>query len=261
MSNGSDDSWTALRRFTPARIALGRAGGSRPTREILAFRLAHAAAIDAVHTPLDVNTLRRDVETLDLGLAVVELTTTATDGATYLQRPDFGRRLSEASRARLATMSGLAGFQPADVVLILADGLSSIAARENGPAVLRELAPLLRTAGHTLAPIALLKHGRVAAMDEIGSALRARVAVILLGERPGLQTPSSLGAYLVFGPRLGRTDAERNCLSNIRDGGLPPKVAAQKLLWLIDAALKRQLSGVALKDETHEPLLDAPKAR
>jgi ethanolamine ammonia-lyase small subunit len=245
----SADSWSGLRRFTPARIALGRAGGSRPTQELLAFRLAHAAAIDAVHAPLDMGALRRSLEALGLSLSLVELATAASDGATYLQRPDFGRRLDEPSRRTLATTGPASGGQGFDVSLIVADGLSAAAAQENGPAVLGALIPLLRAAGRTLAPVCLLKHGRVGAMDEIGAALSARVAVILLGERPGLQTPSSLGAYLVFGPRPGRTDAERNCLSNIRADGLVPGVAAQKLAWLVAASLDRKLSGVALKDE------------
>ena len=237
------DPWVALRALTPARIALGRAGASLPTAAHLEFQLAHARARDAVHDALDVARL---VEALSvLGLGTVEVRSAAPDRATYLQRPDLGRRLDARSGAALAALAA----DGVDAAFVVADGLSARAARAHAPPVLAALVPRLREAGWRLAPAVVALQGRVALGDEIGALLRARLVVVLLGERPGLSAPDSLGAYLTWEPRPGRTDAERNCVSNIRLEGLVPALAADRLHHLMLEAARRRLSGVALKDD------------
>ena len=250
MSHVTPDPWSALRRHTAARVALGRAGGSLPTAEVLAFAMDHALARDAVHSEFDVQATEESLGLL--GLPLVRLQTQVADRLTYLQRPDLGRRLGDATRAALGTLPR-PSHQP-DIALIITDGLSALAAARHAPAVLDALVPKLRTAGFTLAPLTLVRHGRVAVQDEIGAALGAKLALILIGERPGLGTPDSLGAYLVFDPKPGtRTDADRNCVSNIRPAGLPPRAAAETIYYLITESLRRRVSGVSLKDE-REPL-------
>jgi ethanolamine ammonia-lyase small subunit len=243
MANPAPDPWSSLRRHTAARIALGRAGGSLPTREVLSFSLAHAAARDAVHAELDAESLRQSLAPLVLPCLL--LASQAADRQIYLQRPDLGRRLDEVSRAALAALP--AGSP--DVALIIGDGLSPPAAQRQAPPLLDRLLPSLRTAQITIAPLSIVRQARVAIEDEIGSALGAKIAVILIGERPGLGTAHSLGAYLVHDPRSGRTDAERNCISNIRPDGMPPEDAADLLAHLIAESLRRGISGIALKDE------------
>lgn len=236
------DCWAPLRRLTAARIALGRVGGSVPTRELLAFNADHAAARDAVHAPFAAEALAGRLR--DLGLEVLPLESAAPDRPTYLRRPDLGRRLSEASRAALATRRA----EECDLAIVVSDGLSALAAEAQAAPVLAALWPRLQRAGWQLAPLCLVRLGRVAIMDEIGALLRARFALILLGERPGLGTPDSLGAYLEAAPQAGRTDAERNCVSNIRPAGLPPAAAAEKIFALLTAARQLGLSGVRLKE-------------
>lgn len=243
------DPWSALRRFTAARIALGRAGASLPTAEVLDFAIAHAAARDAVHAGLDVEALRADIEPLQL--PVLLLATLARDRLTYLQRPDLGRRLDQESRLALDAARG----SETDVVFIIADGLSAPAAQRQAPPLLARLLPMLAGTGLRVGPICIALQARVAIEDEIGEALGAKLAVILIGERPGLGTAESLGAYLVFDPAPGRTDAQRNCISNIRPGGLGTPAAAQTLHYLITESLRRRISGVGLKDD--RPALDA----
>jgi ethanolamine ammonia-lyase small subunit len=238
------DPWADLRALTPARIALGRAGGSLPTAEVLAFSAAHAAARDAVWAELDLDRVEADLS--GLGLPLVRLATRAPDRATFLRRPDLGRRLDEASAARLVEAAPAGGC---DVALLLGDGLSAAAAQAHAPALAGALVGALRARGLRPGPVALVRQARVAVEDQVGAALGARAAVILLGERPGLGSPDSLGAYLVLGPRPGRTDAERNCVSNIRPEGLPVAAAVDLVAWLLGEALRRGLSGVALKDE------------
>jgi ethanolamine ammonia-lyase small subunit len=260
------DPWDGLRRHTAARIALGRAGGSLPTREVLAFAAAHAAARDAVHEALDWDRLEADIRSLPCDVVRLESAAaaaaavasaasaaSAADRATYLQRPDLGRRLSDASAQRLDASDRKAA---PDVALVISDGLSAPAAERQVTPLLRELLPMLRTSGVTVSPAFLVRFGRVAIEDEIGARVGAKAAVILLGERPGLGSPDSLGAYLVFNPQPGRTDAERNCVSNIRPGGLPFPAAAATLHYLITEAIRRQISGVLLKDE-RDRLLDS----
>ncbi|MEC5218827.1 ethanolamine ammonia-lyase small subunit [Actimicrobium sp. GrIS 1.19] len=233
-----DNPWQALRLFTAARIALGRAGVSLPTDAQLAFQLAHAQARDAVHLELDVEQLQHA-----LGQPCLRLHSAAADRTVFLQRPDLGRRLDEPSRARLQP-------HPADLAFVLVDGLSA-------PAIMRHAAPflhlmLLRAAqqGWSVAPLCIVEQGRVAIGDEIGALLGARAVVVLIGERPGLSAPDSMGLYLTWQPRVGLTDASRNCISNVRPAGLPCAAAVDKLQYLLAEAMRRKLSGVALKDET-----------
>jgi ethanolamine ammonia-lyase small subunit len=241
----ADDPWSVLRCHTTARIGLGRTGASQPTRHHLAFQLDQARARDAVLTPLDVTRLQAELTAL--GQPAVLLRSAAGERRTYLQRPDLGRCLDGESAARLRALAG----EPADVALIIADGLSAPAVQMHAVPLLQALLPQLPAAWR-LAPLCLVEQGRVAISDEIGALLGARLAVILIGERPGLSSPDSLGAYLTYGPRVGNTDAGRNCLSNIRTAGLSYAAAAHKLHYLMGQALVRQLSGVALKDEAPE---------
>jgi len=177
---------------------------------------------------------------------VLRLASLAPDRATYLRRPDLGRQIDGASAARLAQASPPGGC---DVAIVLGDGLSATAVQHHAPALCGALAAGLRAAGLALGPLSLVRQARVAVQDPVGAALRARAAIILIGERPGLGSPDSLGAYLVFGPRTGRTDAERNCVSNVRPDGLAIAAAADLIGWLVGEALRRGLTGVALKDE------------
>lgn len=236
--------WTDLRRLTRARIALGRAGTSLPTSAHLAFQRDHARARDAVHRPLDADAVAADLR--NLGLDVLRLHSAAADRATYLQRPDLGRRLDEASSAKLAGV----GARKSDLVLAAIDGLSSLAIETNAKPFLAALLPLLAQARLSFGPTALALQGRVALGDEIGASLGARMVLVLIGERPGLSSPDSMGLYLTYAPRTGRSDAERNCISNVRPEGLSPEAAARKALYLIGEARRLGLSGVKLKDET-----------
>ncbi len=249
------DPWVDLRRRTVARIALGRAGGSQPTREQLEFRLAHARARDAVLAAFDAPGLAARLG----GLAVESA---AAGRAEYLQRPDLGRLLAPASRALLTQVA--ASLPPCDLVIIVSDGLSTLAAEMQSPPLLAALLPRLRERGWVVGPIIVAQHGRVALQDEIGEIFRASLSLMLLGERPGLGNADSLGAYFTFQPRPGRTDAERNCVSNIREGGLSPADAAVKLHRLLEQARQLQISGVSLKDELAMPALaeeNAPETR
>ncbi|MCE4555473.1 ethanolamine ammonia-lyase subunit EutC [Pelomonas cellulosilytica] len=236
--------WAALRAHTAARIGLGRAGASLPTAAHLAFQQAHAEARDAVHTPLDVDALVAGLHTL--GEAPRHVHSRAPDRATYLQRPDLGRRLSEASAATLAAVQAV----PGDLAFVLADGLSALALQRQALPLFTALRErLLAEGGWTWAPPVVATQARVALGDEAGALLNARCVVVLIGERPGLSAPDSLGVYFSWAPRLGLVDAQRNCISNVRPEGLAPDAAAAKLHVLLRDARTRQLSGVALKDE------------
>jgi len=241
----SQDPWSNLRQHTPARIALGRAGGSLPTRELLDFSLAHALARDAVHEAFEPHRLKEALAPIDLPVYYLE--SAAGDRATYLRRPDLGRRLSE--KARDALGKARADGPGFDLVVVLSDGLSALAAHRQIPLVLKRLLPMLVREGVRVAPLSIVPLARVAIEDEVGEVMGARAALILLGERPGLGSPDSLGAYLVFGPRVGNTDARRNCVSNIRPEGLAPEAAAETIAYLVVQSLRRQISGVGLKDE------------
>ena len=239
------DAWNKLRGATPARIALGRAGGSLPTRAWLDFKSAHAAARDAVHNEFDAESLADDIAVLGVETVIVD--SSASDRLTFLQRPDLGRRLTDASRDRLAKLVRPAGAL--DLAICVSDGLSALAAHRQTAPLLQVLLPKLSDDGWTLAPIIVARFGRVAIQDEIGQLLGARLALMLIGERPGLGSPDSLGAYLVYQPRIGNTDANRNCVSNIRPEGLTHAAAADTLHYLLTESRRRRLSGVQLKDQ------------
>lgn len=236
--------WSALRRLTPARIALGRSGVSQPTAPQLAFQLAHAQARDAVHRRLDADALAAQIDAL--GLPTIRLHSAAADRAIYLQRPDLGRRLDDASTGRLRSQLPAGRV---DLALVVADGLSALAVERHAAAFIAALRPLLAD-GWRWAPVAIVEQGRVAAGDPIGEALAADLVVVLIGERPGLSSPDSLGVYVTWAPVPGRTDAQRNCISNVRPEGLPLPEAARRLAWLLNEARRRRLTGVALKDES-----------
>lgn len=246
--------WEGLRRFTDARIALGRAGHSQPTAAHLAFQLAHAQARDAVHEAFDTRELAGALRALDL--PTLPLHSAAPDRATYLQRPDLGRQLDAASRETLSAWRA----EP-DLAFVIADGLSALAVmRHAAPLMAALMARLRADPAHrwTVAPVALVEQGRVAIGDEVGEALGARTVVVLIGERPGLSSPDSLGIYFTWAPRPGRSDAERNCISNVRDAGLPPARAAAKLHALLTQARERRLTGIGLKDETDDGTASLP---
>lgn len=241
------DPWTALRSLTPARIALGRAGHALPTRALLAADAAHARARAAVHAALDVERLGSGLAAVTGGGAPIRVTSAAPDRQRYLLRPDLGRRLSAASRAELTAIGGQAAR--CDLALVIADGLSTSAvARHAVPVVAAILAG--RPAGWRIGPPVIATQARVALGDEIGLLLEARLVAVLIGERPGLSCQESLGIYLTWQPRPGRTDAERNCLSNIHPGGLAAAEAAARLWWLAGEARRIAATGVALKDRS-----------
>ncbi|MCK1738104.1 ethanolamine ammonia-lyase subunit EutC [Bradyrhizobium sp. 138] len=236
-----------LRSFTPARVALGRSGASVPTKALLDFTLDHARARDAVHAAFDAPRLLADLGAL--GLAVAEVRSQAIDRRDYLRRPDLGRRLEPGSAELLAR----AASAPCQLALVIGDGLSAAAVHAHAVALVRHLLPLLAEAegdGVAVGHVVVASGARVALGDEIGAILGARMVVTLIGERPGLSAPDSLGAYLTFAPKPGRTDAERNCVSNIHHAGLSYDEAAFKIAWLVREGLARQVSGVALKDES-----------
>ncbi len=241
----SPDSWEDLKKFTDARIALGHAGAALPTKARLEFQLAHAMARDAVHAKLDFSLLKERLKFT--GLSVLHLQTEARDRHLYLKRPDLGRRLSVES-AEILKKESSSLKKDVDLCVIAGDGLSSFAVERNVPGFLKEF---LSSAPKEIrfAPIVLAEGARVALSDEIGEGFGAKIAVILIGERPGLSSPDSLGLYFTYGPRVGKNDADRNCISNIRPEGLDWKSASQKAWYLILKSLRLQLSGVNLKDD------------
>ena len=239
---GTSDPWRDLTSLTDARIALGRVGASMPTTEVLRLSFAHAKARDAVHADLDMAALTPALETLQL--ETVEVRSAAGDRMTYLRRPDYGRRVSPQDVQRLSELE----FEGVKVSIVIADGLSATAVQANTIPFLSALLPLLRGIGANIGPAVVVKNGRVAIGDEIGHRQGADIVLVLIGERPGLSAADSLGLYITYAPRVGRSDAERNCISNIRAGGLVPGVAAKKAFWLISEALSRKLTGVDLKD-------------
>lgn len=243
--------WQALRQFTDARIALGRAGVSLPTQAHLAFQLAHAQARDAVHDRMDTAALRAALSALSSD--VLALHSAASDRQTYLQRPDLGRQLDAASRDTLLRRQqqvGSAGATGIDLAVVVADGLSARAVSRHALPLLERVLPVLQSAGWTVGPLALVEQGRVAIGDDVGHLLGARLVVVLIGERPGLSSPDSLGVYLTWMPAPGLTDANRNCISNVRPAGLGYDEAAHKLRYLLHEARRGQHSGIGLKDQT-----------
>ncbi|HEY8901204.1 MAG TPA: ethanolamine ammonia-lyase subunit EutC [Chthoniobacterales bacterium] len=247
--------WQGLRKFTDARIALGRTGESLPTDAVLDFGLAHAQARDAVHVPMDADAIATQLG--DAGFPTLRAHSAAKERREYLVRPDYGRRLDDASREALLAARP-AG--PIDAVIVVADGLSAFAPSRHAVPFLKVLHE--RLAGWRLAPVVVALQSRVALGDEIGEIFDAEMVVMLIGERPGLSSPDSLGIYLTYRPRVGRSDAERNCISNVRPGGLDFETAAFKLHYLMENARRRQLTGVDLKDNSDDLLLGGviPKA-
>jgi ethanolamine ammonia-lyase small subunit len=245
----SDEPWAELRRFTAARIALPRSGASLATGPLLEFRLAHARARDAVQAELDEARLAASLASL--GLPVLAVASAAPDRQSYLLRPDLGRTLADDAAARLAAHAG-SGY---DLAFVIADGLSARAVETHAQPVLALLIPRLAAASWRVAPLVVVRHGRVALGDAVARALNAEIAVVLIGERPGLSAPDSMGAYLTFRPTAETTDAERNCVSNIRPEGLGYADAAFRLAHLLTAMRARRLSGVALKDDGDRLLL------
>lgn len=248
------DPWDQLRKLTSARIAPGRSGGSLPTRERLDFQCAHARARDAVLSAFDAGAFAKSLETLSH--PVLAVNSAARDRAEYLRRPDLGRKLAPDSRALLEEVGTKQGAP--DVVIVVSDGLSTHAVMIQCLPLLSALLPLIRDGKWRLAPLVVARHARVALQDEIGALLKARLALILLGERPGLGSADSLGAYFTHGPFEAKTDADRNCVSNIRAGGLGTADAAAKLHYLLEKSLSLGLSGVALKDDSPLPATDCP---
>lgn len=247
-----DDPWIDLRKVTRARVALGHAGSSQPTQAHLAFQLAHAKARDAVHTALDTAPILDGIERLGLGHC--EVTSEAVNRVTYLTRPDLGRQLSASSVEALASLTEAGKSQRPDLVVVLADGLSARAAQDHGLTMIERLLAIADQEGWSMAPVIVATQARVALGDQIGEYLNATAVVVLIGERPGLSSPDSLGAYLTYGPKQGLKDVARNCISNIRPEGLDVGVAAFRLGVLLKSAVRRGLSGVHLKDDS-EPMV------
>ena len=233
------DAWAELCQYTAARIALGRAGQSLPSQEVLKFGMAHAQARDAIHTPLDCDLLCAALQQDGWDTLIAQ--SQAHDRTEYLLRPDLGRRLA------LDTILPARGEY--DLGVVIGDGLSSLAVQRHAVPLLQALKALLNP-DYRLAPIVVATQARVALADEVAERLGVRLVVMLIGERPGLSSPDSLGIYLSYAPRVGMHDAERNCISNVRPEGLDYPAAAFKLHWLIEQALSRQLTGVDLKDES-----------
>lgn len=235
------DPWSALRRHTPARISLGRAGTSLPTSEVLRFAAAHAAARDAVHLPLDVAALLADLRAH--GFEATTATSRASSRAEYLARPDLGRQLAATGP------DAPQGDARAGLCIVVADGLSAIAAQRHAVPLLAAL----RDAGVVADRLVVATQARVALGDAIGERAGASLALVLIGERPGLSSPDSLGAYLTWSPGAGRVDSERNCVSNIRPEGLPIAQAAARIAWLVGESRRRRVTGIGLKDDSEMP--------
>ena len=238
------DPWAELRVHTQARVALGRSGASLPTQEVLSFGYAHALARDAVHLPFDAPALCRQLEAA--GWSTLNVHSAAEDRATYLLRPDLGRSLSEDSVMALREHAAPEGV---DLQLVVGDGLSSLAVSRHALALIEQIRAQAPTHWR-FGPVVVARQARVALADPVGELLGARLVAMLIGERPGLSSPDSLGIYLTWAPRRGRSDAERNCISNVRAEGLDYVQAARRLLWLCRQAQRLQLTGVQLKDRS-----------
>lgn len=256
------DPWDDLRAHTAARLALGRAGTAIPTRELLDFGMAHAQARDAVHRPLDAEGLATQLA--PAGGTPLQVASAATDRATYLLRPDLGRRLGDADAERLRGLGrqhdGGTPQAGCDLLLVVADGLSSLAVERHAAPLVHAI---LGTApqGWRIGPLVIATQARVALGDEVGTLLGARLVAVLIGERPGLSSPDSLGIYLTWHPQVGRSDAQRNCISNVRHEGLAPAAAAARLWWLCQEARRLGLTGIGLKDRSDAATLDAAPAK
>lgn len=252
------NAWEKLKQFTDARIALGRAGGSLPTRPALEFQLAHAQAKDAVLKALDVESMIRQLS--ELQMSVLQIESCAVDKDLYLKRPDLGRELSEASR-QLLSDHAQQHDEGYDVAIVAGDGLSARAIEDNAPYFIQQLHDACLAQGWSVAPLVLATGSRVALGDETAQILHAKMLVMLIGERPGLSSPDSMGIYFTWQAHKGCHDAMRNCISNVRPAGLPVTVAIQRLLGLMKKSVELGLSGVQLKDEHEMTALSAEDAR
>lgn len=248
------DPWQQLRTFTRARIALGRVGSSLPTKEVLDFGLSHAMARDAVHLALDVAALETRVRAL--GLDVVQVHSQASDRQNYLIRPDWGRRLNDVSRAQLSTHKSSRAI---DFMVVVGDGLSSLAVERHVVPLLAEIQKII-PAEWCFGNVVIASQARVALADEVAELSGAEMVAMLIGERPGLSSPDSLGIYLTYNPKVGCSDADRNCISNVRPEGLSYEAAAKKLVWLAKEAKRLKISGVALKDESDAVQIEVESA-
>ncbi len=262
--NVIENPWSALRDYTDARIGLGRAGVSIPTSHSLEFQLAHAQAQDAVHLPLDVETVIEQLENANLILnqeqeifTPILLHSQAVNRTTYLQRPDLGRRLDKKSIETLKKVNTLKD-EKYDLSIVLVDGLSSLAIKENASIFIKKLIEALNfdNQNWNLAPITIVLQGRVAIGDEVGEILNSKTSIVLIGERPGLSSPDSMGLYLTYNPKVGLTDESRNCISNIRNEGLSYEEAIKKTMYLLKESRRLELSGVNLKDRTTNNIIE-----
>ncbi|AMZ74186.1 MULTISPECIES: ethanolamine ammonia-lyase subunit EutC [Pseudomonas] len=246
--------WLNLRNLTPARIALGRTGTSLPTQAQLDFQYAHAQARDAVHLAFDHQGIRAQLS--ERGRESLLLHSAAADRHSYLQRPDLGRRLDDVS-AQVLDDYAKAHPGGVDLAIVVADGLSALAVHRHTLPFLARLEEQIVADGWSVSPVILVEQGRVAVADEVAERLGAKMSVILIGERPGLSSPDSLGLYFTYAPKVGLTDAYRNCISNVRLEGLSYGMAAHRLIYLMREACRRQLSGVNLKDEAQVHTLES----
>lgn len=250
------DPWAHLKLLTQARIGLGHCGHSLPTKAQLEFQIAHARARDAIHIPWDLGFFGKKLEN-QVGLQVLELESQVQDRMQYLQRPDLGRRLDLSSTKKINDFQSIKNQNknPIDIAVIFTNGLSTLAIDNHGVMLAEKIIRKLQAQNFRLSPICLVANGRVAIADEVGQLFKAQLSLIIVGERPGLSVPDSLGLYLTYFPRIGKTDAERNCISNIREpDGLTYEESSEKTLYLCEMALSKRLSGVYLKDEMILPV-------
>ncbi len=241
-SNKNISASQSIKKYTQARIALGKKGVSVPAKEMLQFKMDHAHARDAVFSLLEIDKLSKELKSFNL--PVFLLKSKATDKHLYLKRPDLGRKLDENSIEQLSVLRDM----QYDVCIAITDGLSATAINNHAKNILVALMPLLNKANIKIAPLCLIERGRVAIADEVSSWMNAKLSLILIGERPGLSSPDSLGAYITYNPSIGLKDERRNCVSNIRPEGLKYKEAANKIFYLIKEAFRLKLSGVELKE-------------
>lgn len=235
------DTWQILKKYTNARIALGRAGSTLPTQEILQFKMAHALARDAVSSEIDRTCLAESFRSMGIHTIVVQ--SQVTDRNDYLRNPNKGRVLDNQSKEQLQSLKD----KPMDLCIVVADGLSADAVNLYAVPLVDLL--IRKLDNWTLTPVILARYSRVALSDPIGEIVGSRIALILIGERPGLSAPRSLGAYLTYQPKTGNTDEKRNCISNIHPDGLTLGLAAAKIVHLLYQMRTKQISGILLKDD------------
>jgi len=254
LKNVIENPWEALKEYTDARIGLGRTGISIPTSHSLQFQLAHAQAQDAVHLPLDEESVMEQLKNVNLNQEIftpILLHSQVTNRTIYLQRPDLGRRLDKKSIEILQKVNTLKD-ENYDLSIVVVDGLSSLAIKENASIFIKKLieALIFDKQSWNIAPITIVRQGRVAIGDEVGEILNSKTSIVLIGERPGLSSPDSMGLYLTYNPKVGLTDESRNCISNIRIEGLSYEEGIKKTMYLLKESRRLKLSGVNLKDRT-----------